>query len=82
MMNTSLLDQMKMQISAARGRWPSICKEANVEYVWLFKVMQGRIKDPGVSRVERVMAALNRLSDPDATGISRPDIYPDSDHAA
>ena len=61
-MNTSLLDQMKTRVTAEKGRWPSICAQANVDYVWLFKVMQGRIKDPGITRVERVIAALNLMA--------------------
>lgn len=61
MIETSLLHQMKTRLSDAKGRWPTIAREADVGYVWLFKVMQGRIKDPGVARVERVIAALDRL---------------------
>jgi len=64
-MNTPLLDQMKTRMNAVKGQWPAICAQAGVEYVWLFKVMQGRIKDPGVARVERVMAALDRHAQPD-----------------
>lgn len=51
---------MKSRLEAAKGRWPAIADSAEVEYEWLSKVMQGRIKDPGVRRVERVIAALNR----------------------
>lgn len=61
MIETSLLHQMKTRLSAVKGKWPAIAREADVDYVWLFKVMQGRIKDPGVARVERVIAALDRL---------------------
>lgn len=59
--NPSLLHQMKTRLSAAKGRWPLIAKTAGVDYVWLFKVAQGRIKDPGVSKVERVISALDSL---------------------
>ncbi len=59
---TPLLDQMKSRLTAVKGQWPAVCVQADVDYVWLFKVMQGRIKDPGVSRVERVMAALDRMA--------------------
>lgn len=58
---SSLLHQMKTRLIAAKGRWPAIAAEADVDYVWLFKVMQGRIKDPGITRVERVIGALNRM---------------------
>lgn len=61
MMNTPLLEQMKSRLTIAKGQWPSICAQADVGYVWLYKVMQGRIKDPGVTRVERVIAALDRM---------------------
>lgn len=59
-MNTPLLDQMKTRLNAVKGQWPAVCAQAGVDYVWLFKVMQGRIKDPGVARVERVLAALDQ----------------------
>lgn len=52
---------MKRRVSAARGRWPAIAAEAGLEYQWLSKVMQGRIADPGVIKVERVIAALDRI---------------------
>lgn len=61
----SLLHKMKTRLSAAKGRWPSIAATAGVDYVWLFKVMQGRIKDPGVTRVERVINALDLLDSAD-----------------
>lgn len=60
-MNTPLLDQMKSRLTAVKGQWPAVCVQAGVDYVWLFKVMQGRIKDPGVTRVERVINALDRM---------------------
>lgn len=61
----SLLHQMKTRLNAAKGRWPTIVAEADVDYVWLAKVMQGRIKDPGITRVERVINALNSLDSAD-----------------
>jgi hypothetical protein len=61
MTTSPLLGQMKSRLALAKGRWPLICATAGVDYVWLTKVMQGRIKDPGVFRVERVIDALNRL---------------------
>lgn len=66
MMNTPLLEQMKAGLTAHKGRWPVIAQQADVGYVWMFKVMQGRIRDPGASRVERVLKVLqkiNRVSD-------------------
>lgn len=61
MTTSPLLDQMKSRLAAAKGSWPLVCETAGVDYVWLTKVMQGRIKDPGVFRVERVIEALNQL---------------------
>lgn len=60
-MNTPLLEQMKTGLAAHKGRWPEIAEQAEVGYVWLFKVMQGRIRDPGVARVERVIRVLSRI---------------------
>ena len=64
MNNESMLTVMKRRVSAARGRWPAIAAEADLEYQWLSKVMQGRITDPGVIKVERILAAIDRLEGP------------------
>ena len=61
MNNESMLTVMKRRVSVARGRWPVIAAEAGLEYQWLSKVMQGRIADPGVLKVERILAAIDRI---------------------
>lgn len=71
-MKESLLIQMKGRLRAVKGQWPSIADQAGVDYVWLTKVMQGAIKDPGVTRVERVIAALDLMGpSPDRPSPSR-----------
>lgn len=60
-MNESMLSNMKSRLAARKGRWPEIAMAAGLEYQWLTKVMQGRIVDPGVTKVERVLATLDRI---------------------
>lgn len=61
MKTSSLLDIMKTKVQAERGRWRDISAEALVGYDWLTRVMDGRIKDPGVARVERVISAVDSI---------------------
>jgi len=65
---------MKRRVAAARGRWPLIAAESGLDYQWLNKVMQGRIADPGVTKVERVLAAIDRIEAQDraARPVARP----------
>lgn len=62
MNDESLLKKMKALATEAKGHWRLICKTANVDYNWLCSVVQGRIEDPGVLRVERVITAIDTLS--------------------
>jgi hypothetical protein len=62
MNDESLLQKMKALAIESKGHWRLICKTANVDYDWLCSVVQGRIEDPGVLRVERVVTAINTLS--------------------
>lgn len=38
-----------------------ICKAIDVPYQWLFLVVNGRTKDPGVNRVERLYNYLSNI---------------------
>lgn len=33
------------------GRWPQICQETGLDYSWLTKFAQGKIADPGYSKI-------------------------------
>ena len=38
-----------------RGRWPELCREANVNYHWLCKFSQRRIRNPSADIIEKLM---------------------------
>lgn len=52
---------MKRRLNDHRGRWREVCALAGVGYDWMSRTMQGTIQDPGVLRVERVLAALDQI---------------------
>jgi len=54
-MNKSLYDQLKAYLLFAKGDWQTIARDCGVDSSWPYKVMSGRIKDPGVLRTERIL---------------------------
>lgn len=54
-MNTSLYDQLKDYLLSAKGEWPAVARDCEVDLSWIYKFMRGRIKDPGVLRTERIL---------------------------
>lgn len=54
------LERLKNWLETERGRWPAIAAEAGVTYNWITRLMQGRIQNPGVDRVERLSAVMRR----------------------
>lgn len=54
-MNKSLYDQLKSYLLSSKGEWQTIAKDCDVDSSWPYKVMSGRIKDPGVLRTERIL---------------------------
>jgi len=54
-MNKSLYDQLKAYLLSAKGDWQTIARDCDVDSSWPYKVMSGRIKDPGVLRTERIL---------------------------
>ena len=56
----NLLDSVLAGLQERKGQWPQLARAAEVDYSWLTKLAQGRIRDPGVHKIQRladVMAA-------------------------
>lgn len=45
-------------LHARRGDWPAICAETKLSYWWVTKFAQGRIGEPGLSKIERLQAYM------------------------
>lgn len=54
-MDMSLSSQAIRRLLAAKGSWVSIAPATNVSYSWLCKFAQGRIPNPSVQRIERIL---------------------------
>lgn len=49
------LDRVRELICRARGHWPKISRETGLSYHWIQAVAQGRIRDPGIQRIRRLL---------------------------
>jgi hypothetical protein len=57
-----ILGETKKLLDTAKGRWPAICRETGLDYNWLKRVINGKIKDPGVNKIEVLYRYLKRRS--------------------
>ncbi|PVX77194.1 hypothetical protein [Paraburkholderia unamae] len=51
----SLVLSVRAELNARKGEWPAICKRTGLSYWWLIKYAQGRIDNPGVLKLEKLM---------------------------
>lgn len=58
---TDMLGWVMQEMEARRGQWPQIAEDADVDYSWLTKVMQGNIYDPGTRRLQALANYLQGL---------------------
>lgn len=63
MTTASLMDEVRAELQRDRRPAPLrvVAEKADVGYEWLVKFTHGHIDDPGISKVERVSEALERL---------------------
>ena len=54
------LDQIIAYLDAQKGRLPTVAKETGLGLEWLRKLVAGHIQDPGVSKIEKLRAYMNR----------------------
>lgn len=52
----SLITTVRTELIARKGEWPGICAKTGLSYWWLTKVAQGRIRSPGVVKLEALQA--------------------------
>lgn len=45
---------MRASLQSRRGDWPTLCKATGLSYWWVTKFAQGRIREPGLSKIERL----------------------------
>jgi transcriptional regulator with XRE-family HTH domain len=51
-MEPNFVEQIRNELIARKGRWPDVCKATGVGYSWLTKFAQGKIPNPGISRLQ------------------------------
>lgn len=52
----SLKDQAIAVLRAHEGEWRTIARDTGLGYHWLVSLANGRIADPGVTRIEKLLA--------------------------
>lgn len=57
------VQSLRSRLQARRGEWPAIATSAGLSYWWVMKVGQGKIEEPGLTKVERLVAELDRRDD-------------------
>jgi predicted transcriptional regulator len=55
-----IIEQVKSQLSACRGRWPDVASGSGVPVSTVRKIAQGVSKDPGVRTVQRLLDYFER----------------------
>lgn len=51
----SLVMTVRTELLARKGDWPEMCRQTGISYWWLTKFAQGRIDNPGVVKLERLV---------------------------
>lgn len=46
--------RIRAELQSRRGDWPTMCAALDLSYWWLTKFAQGRIREPGLSKIERL----------------------------
>jgi hypothetical protein len=48
--------QVRTALQSRRGDWPALCEATGLSYWWVTKFAQGRIREPGLSKIEKLQA--------------------------
>lgn len=54
-MSEPILETVRARLEGARGRWPEIAKAASVPYFTITNIAQGRVSNPGVQTVQKLL---------------------------
>jgi len=49
-------EQAKTFLSSMKGNWPKVAVDAGVQHQFICRFMDGRIKDPRVSKIEKILS--------------------------
>lgn len=61
-MNTPMLQVVLAELAKRKGRLPDICAALpEIDYSWLSKLTQGRIKDPSVNKIQALYDHLHGI---------------------
>lgn len=64
-MNTPMLKAVLDELAKRKGRLPDICAALpEIDYSWLSKLTQGRIKDPSVNKIQALYDHLFEVKRP------------------
>lgn len=58
MRSMDTITTIRESLQSRRGDWPLICSTTGLSYWWLTKFAQGRIREPGLSKIERLQAYI------------------------
>jgi len=57
------IEGLRARLIAQRGRFPEIAKTAQVSHSWLSKFAAGKMRDPRIGSIERLVGALNAIDE-------------------
>ena len=64
-MDTPMLQAVLAELQKRKGRLPDICAALpEIDYSWLSKLAQGRIKDPSVNKIQALYDYLFQVKRP------------------
>lgn len=52
------IEAVRAELNTRKGQWPEICSRTGLRYWWLVKFADGRILEPGASKIDRLRADL------------------------
>lgn len=55
-MKYSLFTQLHEYLVSAKGEWPTVARDCDIDKSWIYKFVNGGIKDPGVLRTEKILS--------------------------
>ena len=60
------LEEVVSLLNQHKGKWARVCRETGLDYSWITKLAQGRIRDPGYKKIVVLKCHLMLLDSKDA----------------
>lgn len=71
--DTPMLQAVMAELTKRKGRLPDVCAAVpGIDYSWLSKLIQGRIKDPSVNKIQALYDHLFNVTRPAAEQSQQP----------